>query len=119
MQFEDPIVNTDVLWLDPVANAGEHFKSHDESDDEVLSAKLINDAKVNQSSREWGQVFNSFYTSLLRKGKCTNITWDCIMQLDNATIYCITLGERKQLSSLLYLLRLSFENQLRSRQYRC
>ena len=75
MQFEDPIVNTDVLWLDPVANAGEHFKSHDESDDEVLSAKLINDAKVNQSSREWGQVFNSFYTSLLRKGKCTNKHW--------------------------------------------
>ena len=60
MQFEDPIVNTDVLGLDPVANTGEHFKSHDEV---LLSAKLI---KIHQSSRyRAAQVFNSFYTSLL------------------------------------------------------
>ena len=45
MQFEDPIVNTDVLGLDPVANTGEHFQRH-----YGIGASEASKLKVNQSS---------------------------------------------------------------------
>ena len=71
VQFEDPIVNTDVLGLEVVANAGEHFQRH--LPDPDLNGGGLSTWKVPPHAwkliikfRKWSifkreQVFNSFW----------------------------------------------------------